>query len=130
MRYTILLVAALGLTGCGGDPKPLPMAATPESSRAALVSALDGWKAGKSGKDLLNQSPSLIFQDDDLNRGTKLADYKIEGEGQAHGTGYSYVVTLTFADKDKPKKVYYSAVTEPRLAVTREDRSPDRSARD
>ena len=73
MRYTILLVAALGLTGCG-DPKPLPMAATPESSRAALVAALDGWKSGKSFQDLLNQSPSIILQDDDLNRGTKLAD--------------------------------------------------------
>jgi hypothetical protein len=124
MRYTMLLVAALGLTGCGGDSKPLPMAATPESSRAALVAALDGWKAGKSSKDLQDQSPSIIFQDDDLNRGTQLVDYKIEGEGQPRGTGYSYVVTLTFAGKDKPKKVYYSAVTEPKLAVTREDRSP------
>jgi hypothetical protein len=79
---------------------------------------------GKSFKDLQDRSPSVIFQDDDLNRGTKLADYKIEGEGRPRGTGYSYVVTLTFADKDKSKKVYYSVVTEPRLAVTREDRSP------
>ncbi len=124
MRYTILLVAALGLTGCGGDPKPLPMAATPESSRAALVAALDGWKAGKSFKDLQNQSPSIIFQDDDLNRGTKLVDYKIESEGQARGTGYSYVVTLTLAGTERPKKVAYTAVTEPRLAVSRDDRSP------
>jgi hypothetical protein len=123
MRYTFLHVAAFGFTGCG-DPKPLPMAATPESSRAALTTALDGWKAGKSFQDLLNQDPSIIFQDDDLNRGTKLVDYKIEGEGQVHGTGYSYVVSLTFGGKDKPKKVYYSAVSEPRLAVTREDRSP------
>jgi hypothetical protein len=124
MRYTILLAAALGMTGCGGDPKPLSMAATPESSRAALSTALDGWKAGKSFQDLVNDSPSVILQDDDLNRGVKLADYKVEGEGQPRGTGYSYIVTLTFSGKEKPKKVYYSVVTEPKIAVTREDRSP------
>ena len=48
--------------------------------------------------------PSIIFQDDDLNRGTKLVDYKIEGEGQVHGTGYSYVVALTLGGKDKPQE--------------------------
>ena len=42
MRYPILL-AVFALAGCGGDPKPLDMAATPESSRAALVTALDAW---------------------------------------------------------------------------------------
>lgn len=124
MRSTILAVAALGFIGCGGDPKPLPMAATPESSRATLVSALDGWKSGKTFQQLLDQSPPLIFQDDDLNRGAKLADYKIENAGEPRGTGYSYLVTLTFQGKDKPKKVYYTAVTEPKLAVSRDDRSP------
>ena len=123
MRYTIPLMAALVLTGCG-DPKPLPLAATPESSRAALVRALDGWKAGKSFQDFLAQSPPLIFQDDDLNSGAKLLDYKIEGEGQTHGVGYSYIVTLNLSGSKKPKRVYYSAVSEPKLAVTREDRTP------
>ena len=123
MRYSILLVAALGLTGCG-DPKPLSMAATPESSRATLVAALDGWKEGKSFQNLLDQSPPIIFQDDDLVRGTKLAGYKIEGDGRVVGVGYSYVVALSFEGKDKPKRVYYSVVTDPKNAVTREDRSP------
>jgi hypothetical protein len=122
MRSTILFTVALALAGCGGDPKPLPMAATPESSRAALVSALDRWKAGKSAQELQNGDPPVIFQDDDLNRGTKLADYKIEGEGQARGTGYSYVVALNL--EGKTRRVYYSVVTEPKTAVTREDRSP------
>jgi hypothetical protein len=122
MRKLILMVAVLGVAGCG-DPSPAPMAATPESSRAVLASALDGWKQGKTSQDLSTQSPSLVFQDDDFTRGTKLLDYGIEGEGQARGTGYSYVVTLTLQDKPK-KKVAYTAVSEPKHAVTREDRQP------
>jgi hypothetical protein len=105
------------------------MAATPESSRAALTTALDGWKAGRTYEDLSSQVPPVFLLDDDLKRGTKLLDYQVEGDGQARGTGYSYVVTLTLQDKDgaKPpakKKVAYTAVTEPRTAVTREDRQP------
>jgi len=128
MRYhLIVLTAALGLTGCGG-PQPLPMAATPESSRAALVATLDGWKAGKTYQDLAAAVPPVQFLDDDLNRGTKLIDYRVEGEPRPNGTGYSYVVALTFEDsagaKRAPKKVAYTVVTEPKHAVTREDRQP------
>jgi hypothetical protein len=126
--HLILLAVALGLTGCGDDPKPLPMAATPESSRTALVATLDGWKAGKTFKELTEASPPVQFLDDDLNRGTKLLDYKIEGEPRQNGTGYSYVVALTLQDstgaKRAPKKVAYTVVTEPKHAVTREDRQP------
>lgn len=128
MYRIVILALALGLAGCG-DPKPPPMAGTPESSRAALVAALDGWKAGKTFQDLSSQSPPITFVDDDLNRGTKLLDYKIEGDGEARGTGYSYVVTLTLQEKDgggkgRTKKVAYTAVSEPKQAVTREDRQP------
>ena len=121
MRYPILL-AVFALAGCGGDPKPLDMAATPESSRAALVTALDAWKAGKTAQELQGGDPPLIFQDDDLYRKAKLADYKIEGEGKPRGVGYSYVVALNL--EGKTKRVYYSVVTEPKTVVTREDRSP------
>lgn len=130
MRYTTLpLLAALAAAGCGGGPKSLPMAGTPESCRAALAAALDGWKAGRSYQDLAAQSPPVYFMDDDLDRGAKLLDYQVEGEGRPLGTGYSYVVTLSVQDKDgaKPparKKVAYTAVTEPKHAVTREDRTP------
>jgi hypothetical protein len=126
MRRIILFAVVLGSAGCG-EPKPPPMAGTPESSRAALVAALDGWKAGKSFQDLSSQPEPVTFVDDDLNRGTKLLDYKIEGEGTVRGTGYSYVVVLTLQDKDgkgRTKKVAYTAVSEPKHAVTREDRSP------
>jgi hypothetical protein len=102
------------------------MAATPDSSRAALVAALDGWKAGKTPEQLAELSPSVTLIDDDFLGGRKLLDYKIEGDGQARGTGYSYVVTVTLEGKDGGKnttrKIPYNAVTEPKHVVSREDR--------
>ena len=127
MRAAILGAAALALCGCGGD-KTMPMAGTPESSRAALVAALDGWKHGRSYQEMADASPPVLLRDDDLNRGAKLIDYRIESEGQARGTGYSYVVTLTLQDRDgaksTTKKLWYNAVSEPSRAVFREDRKP------
>jgi hypothetical protein len=115
------------LAGCG-DPPPLAMAATPESSRKVLTTALDAWKAGKKPADLYAGSPPLLFIDDDINKpGLKLLDWQIEAEGEAKGTGYSYVVTLTQQIKDgksRTKKSAYTAVTSPSLAVTKEDRQP------
>jgi hypothetical protein len=123
---TAVFLAALGLAGCG--TKPPPMAGTPESSRSALAAALDGWKAGKTAKELSDQSPPLYFLDDDFTRGAKLLDYRVEGDGKPLGTGYSYVVTLTLQDKgggdSRARKVAYTAVTEPKHVVTREDRQP------
>jgi hypothetical protein len=124
MRRFILL-AALGLSGCG--PDPLSMAATPDSARPALVAALDGWKAGRTFRDLADGSPPVQFIDDDLNRGARLLDYVVEGEPRPNGTGYRFVVTLTLregAAKRPPKKVAYTVVTRPHTAVTREDRQP------
>jgi hypothetical protein len=126
MQRIIIPIAALALCGCGGDPKPLSMAATAESSRAALVAALDGWKAGKTAEELAAQSPPVRLIDDDFHGGMKLLNYKIETEGHVRGIGYSYIVTLTLEAKDgaKPttKKIPYNAVTEPKYVVSREDR--------
>lgn len=124
-KFIPLALAAL-LCGCGPD-KPMPMAATPESARAALAAALDGWKAGKSSQDLGSGTPPLLFVDDEINRGTKLTEYRVEGDGTPRGTGFSFVVTLTLQTKDgkaRTKKVAYTAVTEPKHAVTIEDRQP------
>lgn len=127
MRTVFFAAAALALCGCGGD-KSLPMAATPESARETLVAGLDGWKAGKSFQEMLDGNPSVQFVDDDIHRRTKLTDYKIEGEAVARGTGYSFVVLLKLQDKDggraRDKKVSYSVVSEPKRAITREDRQP------
>jgi hypothetical protein len=127
MRHILIpLAVTIFASGCSSDAKA-PMAGTPETTRATLVVALEGWKAGKTYQDLSNQAPALYVVDDDLNRGTRLLDYQIEGEGKVLGTGYSYVVTLIVQDRDgarapSKRKVAYTVVTEPKLAVTREDR--------
>jgi hypothetical protein len=127
MRRIVLLAAALGLTGCGEPNRP-PMAGTPDSSRATLVAALDGWKDGKTYQEFAEAPTRLHFVDEDLYSGARLLDYRIEGEGRPRRTGYSYVVTLTLQDGDggkaRTRKVAYTAVTEPKRAVTREDRQP------
>jgi hypothetical protein len=123
----IPLACAALLVGCGTAEKPLAMAATPESARAALGTALDGWKAGKTAQDFAGGTPPLLFVDDEINRGTKLTEYRVEGDGTPRGTGYSFVVTLTLQTKDgkaRTKRVAYTAVTEPKHAVTIEDRQP------
>jgi hypothetical protein len=114
----------LSLAGCG-DPPPLPMAATPESSREALTAALDGWKAGKKPADLLAGSPPLTFVDDDVNTPATLTAYTIDGDGKPLGTGYNYAVSLTLQDKDgktRTKKVRYTVATTPNRAVVKDDR--------
>jgi hypothetical protein len=125
MLRMLIPAAALALFGCGGDPKPLAMAATPESSRAALVAAFDGWKAGMTPEGLAGLSPPVTLIDDDFLGGRKLLDYRIEGDGHVRGIGYSYIVTLILEGKNGSKttrKLPYSAVTEPKHVVAREDR--------
>lgn len=105
------------------------MAGTPESTRAALTAALDGWKGGQNHQEMAGRSPPLYLLDDDLNSGAKLLDYLIEGDAQPAGIGYSYVVTLTLQNKEgtkapAKKKVAYTAVTEPQQTVAREDGQP------
>jgi hypothetical protein len=121
MRWTLLLL--VGVVGCGGA-KPLGLATTPEKSRQVIVTALDAWKNGQTRDDLKNLSPPVYFQDDDLYRGRKLVDYQLEGEPRVLGTGLSYVVRLTLQNgtaQPATRKVAFRVVTEPNIAITRED---------
>lgn len=126
MRLRLLPVAVLIVAAGCGD-KSMPMAASPETAKPALVAVLDAWKAGKSEADLKAQTPPVIFNDADFKRGRKLSDYKIEGDGGPMGAGMRYDVTLTFDDeKAKAKgkgavKVAYRVVTDPTTSIYRED---------
>ena len=127
-RTAFMIVTTIAIGGCG-DPSPLPMAATLETARPALVAALDGWKQGLTYQELMDRSPSLYFRDDDLNRSLQLLDYSIEGDGQPNGTGFSFVVSLNIQDREgaRPpvrKRVAYTVVTRPKTAISREDRNP------
>lgn len=122
MRVRFLPLFALVIVGCGDGT--MPMATTPEKAKTALVATLDAWKAGKTADDLKKQSPPIYFVDSDFTRGRKLAEYKIEGDGNPMGTGISYEVTLTFGDDGKGRgsaKVAYRVVTDPNTSVSRED---------
>ena len=124
-RSCFFFVIALVGAGCGGEPKPLPPATTPEASRAALIAAFDAWKQGATYDQLSTQSPPVYLQDDDFTRGRRLIAYEIEGEPKMIGIGMSYVVVLTFADGPKPnRRLAYRVVTDPHTSVSREDRSP------
>jgi hypothetical protein len=117
----------LGVVGCGGGANPLGPATTPEKSRQVIVAALDAWKNGQTRDDLHKQSPPVYFQDDDLYRGRRLIDYKLEGEPRERGTGLSYVVRLTLQNGSAPaatRRVAFRVVTEPNIAITREDGKP------
>lgn len=121
-RLALLLLpaAALAAAGCGGDPPPLAMTATPESARPALEGALAAWKAGKSADDLKAASPPVYFNDPDLNRGRKLAAFTLTDAGSAVGTGVRFGVTLTLDDK-RTRTVNYRVSTTPAISIYRED---------
>jgi len=127
MQRFFLPLLVVALAGCRGESPPLDMATTPEKSRAALTAAFDAWKGGADSKALTSKSPPIYFVDDSFTKGSKLVEYRIEGEPKTVGTGMSYVVTLTLQDGAKPagtRKLAYRVVTDPNIAIFREDGAP------
>lgn len=119
-RLALLLLPAALAAGCGGDPPPLAMTATPESARPALEAALNAWKAGKSADDLKAADPPVYFSDPEFARGRKLAGFALTDAGSAVGTGIRFGVTLAFDDK-KTRTVNYRVATAPAVSIYRED---------
>jgi hypothetical protein len=116
----------MALVGCS-EPPPLPMATTPEQSKAALVAALDDWKDGVTRSALLARTPPVVFADDAFARGHKLLDYKIEGEPKVVGTGITYVLSLNIQDGTRPpatRRLAYRVVTSPNISISKEDAMP------
>lgn len=115
-------LAAVAATGCSG-PKPLAMATTAEEAGAAIRTAFDAWKAGKTPADLRAQAPPVYLTDDDFNKGRKLVDYKIEGRPVPVGTGMRFVVVFTVSDgtKTTTRRHAYRVVTDPNVSISKED---------
>ena len=103
------------------------MAGTAESSREVLVAGLDGWKAGKSFEEPNSGSFAVQFVDDDLNGGVKLLDYRSKARGRAARDRLSlrrHIENPGQGWQAREGKVAYIAVSEPKPAITREDRKP------
>jgi hypothetical protein len=112
------------LLGCGGDEnRPMAMATTPEKAKQVIEEVMEAWKSGKTKEDLRSLSPPRYLQDDDFFTGKKITNYKFIGEPKVLGTGMNFVIELTLQD-GKTKKLGYRVVTEPNIAVTREDGRP------
>lgn len=118
-----LVLAASLAAGCGGDDgaaTPTP----PSAARGFLVQALDAWKAGKPKDSLTKGTPSILVNDQDWERRSKLTDYKLEGDGEPMGAGVKWTVPLTLSVRGKPvdrKAVYAVNVSDANVAISRLD---------
>lgn len=115
---SLLAVSALLLSGCGGSNAH---AVDTSQARDALVSALDHWKKGDAPRSITE----MTIQDMDWERGAKLLDYQIVGDGQARDANLSIKAKLTLAG-EKPgsrnveKTVNYLVGTSPSVTVFRD----------
>lgn len=117
----LLLVAALTV-GCGGESGPAPTA--PSAAKDVLARALDAWKAGKPKVSLSKETPSVLVNDPDWERRSKLTEYKLEGDGEPLGGAVQWTVPLTLSVKGKTvekKAVYAVNVSEGIVTVSRMD---------
>jgi hypothetical protein len=118
------LVAAaliLALVGCRAQSTAPPV--DPERARQALRTTLDGWKAGGTPESLRSGPAAIVAQDFDWMAGSRLVDYRIEGDGQDDDANLRIPVTLTLRDaagKEVTKRVVYVVGTSPSVTVFRD----------
>jgi len=120
-RTAAVLAAAWIAAGCGDGPPP---ATDPAASKQDLAAALDAWKAGGAQADLAAKKPPVQVLDRDWERGAKVVDYRIEGEGQPLGAGVQWPVELTLVDpkgKSTKKRVVYVVNTGEVVSIARQD---------
>jgi hypothetical protein len=112
----------LALSGCSSGSAH---AVDPSRARDALVSALDHWKKGETPRSLSSASPAMTVQDFEWERGAKLVDYQLLGDGESRDANLSVQVKLTLADeksksKTVEKTVSYLVGTSPSVTVFRD----------
>lgn len=115
------LVSILLVAGCGGRRVAPPV--DPERARAALRTALDGWKSGATPDSLRRGPAAITAQDFDWMGGSQLLDYRVEGAGDDDDANLRIPVTLMLRDpsgKEVTKRVKYVVGTSPAVTVFRD----------
>lgn len=107
------------LAGCGkGSLPPVDI----DQAEPALQAALEAWKGGKTQEELVNQTPSILMNEDDWRLGKRLLDYKME-KGALSGRQVRCRVQIKLQDRDG-KTVERSAIymidTLPRIVIVRD----------
>lgn len=114
-------IFCLWLSGCG-DTARTAAPVDPGQARTTLKAALNAWKEGRSPSDLRSRSPEIVAQDADWQRGMKLTDYEVLGNGDERDANLECRVKLKMVDKQgKPveRTVTYVVGTDPVLTVFR-----------
>jgi S1-C subfamily serine protease len=120
LKHIPLLIAALGLAACGGDPKPKPKPAPVEEKPAEpkkATSKLLPWKIGAESDDVkqdgmkvtvmeewlaerLSQPTQKLIAVETHERGARLS--KLPGGTSLHGLGFQEGDIIVSVDKERP----------------------------
>ncbi len=116
------LAVLLASAGCGDGAPSKP--ADPAMAKVALADALESWKKGEPFDAPSSKNPPVRVADEDWKAGTKLVDYRIDGEGREVVGERSFPVALTLAlagKKPVVRRVEYRVSTDPVVVVSRQD---------
>ncbi len=115
-------VALLLSSGCGPGGHPPPADAA--QARAALLAALDCWKAGERPEALARQSPAIHVKDMDWDGGFRLVAYRADADGRLVGYDMNYPVVLELKSPKGTavkKNAVYTVATRAEVYITRQE---------
>jgi hypothetical protein len=114
------LLAALAAAAWGCSPG-VANPVDPGGARAALKTALDAWKEGKTPDSLQSASPAIVAQDMEWASGAKLLDYSVVSEKPADANLDARVkLTLSARGKKVEREAKYLVTTSPAVTVFRD----------
>lgn len=116
-----LLLAAVLLAGCGGNPKVTP--ADPQKAAASLQATLEKWKGGASIDALRQEKPAVYAADEDWQAGLKLVSYELRDVIDQGGVTARIPVRLNLQSPNGLlwREVEYNVQTEPVVSIVRQD---------
>lgn len=121
-RTLILIGISAGLAGVLGCEKSPPSASDPALGRETLHSALAAWKKGDSIDAYKQAVPSVTVVDKYWQKGSKLLDFELTGDGAPDGYDVQFKARLTTQEADgKPSKktAIFNVSTTPALVIVR-----------